>query len=333
MRIAAGDTTRYGYDDAGRLISVLLSSGRHIEYLHDAAGRRVGRRINGVVVRGLLYLDAVRPVAELDGQGQVVSQFLYGTGRPVPDAMIRGDTTYRIVTDQVGSVRLVINAMSGAIAQRIDYDEFGRVTRNTNPGFQPFGFAGGLYDDDVQLVHFGTRDYDPQVGRWLARDPIGYAAGSTNLYAYVDNDPINYCDPFGLAPQWWEDFKDAVREDIETIKRETRQYVIRIVIRVLAGAANENEELIDKQPPIEVPAPDPGKDKDPKKFPKPKPAPGPGSPPCDDPPTPEPDPLKTLRDFLNSPVPDWFPKAPKIEPWMWPPLVGPGAGAVPTMTW
>ena len=33
-----------------------------------------------------------------------------------------------------------------AVVQRVDYDEFGRVTSDTNPAFQPFGFAGGLYD-------------------------------------------------------------------------------------------------------------------------------------------------------------------------------------------
>lgn len=32
------------------------------------------------------------------------------------------------------------------VAQRMEYDEFGLITQDTNPGFQPFGFAGGLYD-------------------------------------------------------------------------------------------------------------------------------------------------------------------------------------------
>jgi len=35
------------------------------------------------------------------------------------------------------------------------------------------------------LVHFGSRDYDPQVGRWTTKDPIGFASEDTNLYAYV----------------------------------------------------------------------------------------------------------------------------------------------------
>jgi RHS repeat-associated protein len=96
----------------------------------------------------------------------------------------------------VGSVRLVVDATTGAIAQRIDYDEFGNITQDTNPGLQPFGFAGGLYDVDTGLVRFGARDYDPEVGRWTAKDPIRFDGGS-NLYGYVMNDPVNLIDPSG----------------------------------------------------------------------------------------------------------------------------------------
>ncbi|MFZ1827466.1 MAG: RHS repeat-associated core domain-containing protein [Candidatus Competibacteraceae bacterium] len=56
---------------------------------------------------------------------------------------------------------------------------------DTNPGFQPFGFAGGLYDQDTGLVRFGARDYDPETGRWTAKDPILFAGGDANLFAYV----------------------------------------------------------------------------------------------------------------------------------------------------
>ena len=65
------------------------------------------------------------------------------------------------------------NAATSIIAQRIDYDSFGNVTQDTNPGFQPFGFAGGIYDADTGLVRFGARDYDARTGRWTARDPLG----------------------------------------------------------------------------------------------------------------------------------------------------------------
>jgi RHS repeat-associated protein len=78
------------------------------------------------------------------------------------------------------------------------YDVFGQVTFDDNPGFQPFGFAGGLYDPDTQLTRFGARDYDAETGRWTAKDPIRFAGGDTNLYGYVLNDPVNWIDPEGL---------------------------------------------------------------------------------------------------------------------------------------
>ena len=62
---------------------------------------------------------------------------------------------------------------------------------------QPFGFAGGIWDRDTGLVHFGAREYDPETGRWLQKDPIRFAGGDSNLYAYVGGDLVNCIDPDG----------------------------------------------------------------------------------------------------------------------------------------
>ncbi|MCP4721003.1 MAG: DUF4329 domain-containing protein, partial [Desulfobacteraceae bacterium] len=59
---------------------------------------------------------------------------------------------------------------------------------------------GGIYDLHTGLVRFGVRDYDAEIGRWTAKDPIGFGGGDANLYAYVLNDPVNLVDPLGLAP-------------------------------------------------------------------------------------------------------------------------------------
>lgn len=104
----------------------------------------------------------------------------------------------KVISDHSGSPRLVINTADGSVVQRLDYDEFGRVIQDTNPGFQPFGFAGGLYDSDTGLVRFGARDYSAEAGRWTTKDPISFAGGNANLYGYVLNDPINLIDPNGL---------------------------------------------------------------------------------------------------------------------------------------
>ena len=89
--------------------------------------------------------------------------------------------------------------------QRIEYDEFGVVLSNSNEDFQPFTYAGGLSDADTRLIRFGARDYDAQVGRWIAKDPIGFGGKSVNLYEYVINDPINFIDFTGFCKKpYWE---------------------------------------------------------------------------------------------------------------------------------
>jgi RHS repeat-associated protein len=113
--------------------------------------------------------------------------------------MIAGGVNYRIFADHLGSPVLVVNASSGTVAEQITYDEFGNVLSDTNPGFQPFGFAGGLYDPDTQLLQFGARDYNPATGRWTAKDPTLFAGGDTNFYGYVVGDPVNLTDPTGLS--------------------------------------------------------------------------------------------------------------------------------------
>jgi RHS repeat-associated protein len=124
--------------------------------------------------------------------------FLYADGR-LPLAMTAGGVNYYLCYDQVGTLRVVTDT-SGAIVKQINYDSFGNVISDSNPSLAvPFGFAGGLYDPDTGLVHFGARDYDPGTGMWTAKDPILFGGGSSNLYGYVQNDPINFIDPLGLS--------------------------------------------------------------------------------------------------------------------------------------
>ncbi len=199
-KIRDGQTTTYQYDDLGNLIAVSLPNGTQLEYVVDGQNRRIGKKVNGVLIQGFLYQDQLNPIAELDGNGNIVSRFVYASHANAPDYMIKGGVSYRIITDHLGSPRLIVNVTTGEIAQRVDYDEFGNVIEDTNPGFQPFGFAGGIYDQHTKLVRFGVRDYDAETGRWTAKDPVGLEGETTNLYAYVANDPMNWVDPGGMDP-------------------------------------------------------------------------------------------------------------------------------------
>jgi RHS repeat-associated protein len=136
-----------------------------------------------------VYAGGLLPIAELDSAGNIMAQF-------VGNLMLKNGNTYQLITDHLGSVRLVVNVSDGTIAQQLDYDEYGNITQNTNSDFQPFGYAGGLYDAQIKLVRFGARDYDASVGRWTCKDPIGFKGG-INLYNYVINNSINDIDPKG----------------------------------------------------------------------------------------------------------------------------------------
>jgi RHS repeat-associated protein len=112
----------------------------------------------------------------------------------------------------------------------MEYDEFGNVILDTNPGFQPFGFTGGIYDRDTGLTRFGVRDYDAEVGRWTAKDPIKFQGGSLNLYGYVINDPVNNRDPSGLIFGLGE---FSVSRAIENVTRSAHALANQLALRIL----------------------------------------------------------------------------------------------------
>jgi RHS repeat-associated protein len=191
-------TTFYTYDLASNLLRVDLPFGDVLEYVVDASGRRLGRKLNGAFTNRWVYGADFGPAAEVDATGAVVTRYVYAMHAWVPSYMIRGGQTYAILTDAVGSVRLVVNSGTGDVVQRLEYDAYGRVLLDTNPGYQPFGFGGGFYEPLSGFVRLGARDYDAVVGRWTSKDPILFRAGDTNLYGYAWNDPINNIDPSGL---------------------------------------------------------------------------------------------------------------------------------------
>jgi hypothetical protein len=117
MKVVGADTTRYSYNVLGSLEQVRVGDGTTVEYLFDGEGRRVGKRVDGVLVQGFVYQNLIAPVAEIGGNGEVVSRFIYATQANVPDYVIKGGVVYRVVTDHLGSVLMVVNVATGQIAQ------------------------------------------------------------------------------------------------------------------------------------------------------------------------------------------------------------------------
>ncbi len=188
--------TLYSYSSRGELLAAVLPGGKRVDYVCDPLGRRIAKKVNGAVAEKYLWQGVTRLLAVYDGVGSLRMRFEYADDR-MPVAMTAGGVRYYLGYDQVGSLIAVADG-SGSVVKRISYDSFGNVLEDSSPSFAvPFGFAGGLHDEDTGLIRFGHRDYDPEIGRWTAKDPIGFAGGDTDLYGYVLNDPVDLVDPSG----------------------------------------------------------------------------------------------------------------------------------------
>lgn len=109
---------------------------------------------------------------------------MYASQAHVPDVIVRRDgQRLRLVLDVTGSVRAVVDADTGVVLQRLSYDAYGRVTQDTNPGLQPFGYKGAFTDpvaEGAGLVWMGVRAYTPKLARFTTPDPVGLKPAGTS---------------------------------------------------------------------------------------------------------------------------------------------------------
>jgi RHS repeat-associated protein len=145
--------------------------------------------------------------ARLDAFSSLINRYLWGDH--VDQQLGRIDlgpaTPYWTLQDRLGSIRDVINN-SGLLQDDINYDAFGNITAETDATHRGwYAYSGREYDTETNLQYNHARWYDATMGRWISQDPLGFDAGDSNLYRYVNNGPTNATDPSGLQdwrPQW-----------------------------------------------------------------------------------------------------------------------------------
>jgi RHS repeat-associated protein len=120
-------------------------------------------------------------------------------------AVRTGSSSYYYVLDRLGSI-VAVTDNTGAVAARYTYDPYGQATA-TGSFSQPWQYASGYRDANTGQIKFGTRYYQPNLGRWTQPDPSGFPNGPNN-YLYVGSNPTNITDPSGLF--WSEVWDDAV---------------------------------------------------------------------------------------------------------------------------
>ncbi len=87
---------------------------------------------------------------------------------------------------------------AGVVQTSYSYEPFGKATVSGTSNSNPFRFTGREEDGATGLYFFRARYLNPTFGRFISEDPIGFAGGDPNLYAYVGNGPTYRTDPLGL---------------------------------------------------------------------------------------------------------------------------------------
>ena len=201
-----GSKRRFEWDAANRLIGInYTGSNNRTEFAYDGLSRMVkiveksGTTIKST--RKFVWCGMER--CEYRDANDAVTLHVYSEGQ------YSGTTPYYYTRDHLGSIREMLKS-DGNVVGRFDYDPYGRSTtvKNTVPDFN----FTGLYRHSASNIDFAVyRAYDPDLGRWLSRDPIG-ESGGLNLYGYVANGPTGDIDPLGhdvivlLASKavWWQ---------------------------------------------------------------------------------------------------------------------------------
>ena len=192
--------TAISYDASGNMLSNggqtytwnarnQLASLNGDSFQYDAFGRRT----KNAAGTNFLY-DGVNSVQELAGTTPTANILAGG----VDENFLRSDAggNWSFLSDPLGST-LALTDVNGAVQTQYSYEPFGNTTASGLSTSNPAQYTG-RENDGTGLYYYRARYYAPQIGRFINEDPIGFRGG-INLYGYVNNDPLNLADPFGLC--------------------------------------------------------------------------------------------------------------------------------------
>lgn len=201
-----GQTTQLGdlaltYNQSQQ-IKTAQSGSTNARYEYDASGRRMAKEVNGEREEYLMLGQEV--LKTFDGAGNVKADYFLGLGRE--GIKTNGNWNYYL-GDGLGSTALLTDDSGNTVAA-YDYEDYGATTQIAGDAgvYNPYRYTGQEWDAELSMYNLRARHYSPSLGRFLARDPIGYAGG-TNLVAYCEGDPVNRRDPSGLM-------EDSVSQEV-----------------------------------------------------------------------------------------------------------------------
>jgi RHS repeat-associated protein len=207
VNLQTGEITEYQWDYRNRLIAVITKDNtdsvtKTVVYKYDAFDRRISKTISatGISWSDQFVYDGENIALSFDGNGIETHRYLHG---PLVDQVLADEGENEeigwVLSDNQRTVRDIISS-DGSLLNHVSYNSFGQVSERTNSTYSfLYGYTGREIDEETDLNYYRARYYDSSIGRFITQDPIGFNAGDTNLYRYVNNNPINLIDPLGLG--------------------------------------------------------------------------------------------------------------------------------------
>ncbi|HKP03471.1 MAG TPA: RHS repeat-associated core domain-containing protein [Chthoniobacterales bacterium] len=188
-----GGTRTFEWDGANRLVAInYTGQNTRSEFSYDGLNRvaKIVEKTGGTINSTRKFVWSGQEKCEFRDANDAVTLRVYAQGQH------NGTTPSFFTRDHLGSVREVFTG-GGSVAAQYEYDPYGRTATISGTASTDFGFTG-LYRHSRSNLNLATyRAYDPELGRWLNRDPIE-EEGGPNLYAYVSGNPGSDIDPSGL---------------------------------------------------------------------------------------------------------------------------------------
>jgi RHS repeat-associated protein len=151
-------------------------------------------------LRFISYLnDGSNLLEELDSAGNVLARYSQSTNVDEPLSELRSSTSSYYQADGLGSITSLSNA-AGVLANTYTYDSFGKLTASTGTLVNPFQYTSREFDNETGQHYYRSRYFDSTLGRFTSEDAVSFLGG-INFYAYALNQPTNYIDPHGFAPE------------------------------------------------------------------------------------------------------------------------------------
>jgi len=188
----ASGTTTFGWDARNRLAGLNAPS-TSTTFTYDVFGRRTGRAVNAQQFR--YQYDFTASINEWSDTSLFTNLTGLGVDEPFTRTDVQTTLTTNFLSDTLGSTIALANA-GGGVQTEYTYEPFGKTTATGNSNTNPFQFTG-RENDGSSLYYYRARYYHPGLQRFISEDPIGFAAGDLNLFAYVRNSATNFRDPSG----------------------------------------------------------------------------------------------------------------------------------------